>query len=124
MTVDQEAGDFARLHKAFTFHFGVAVTLAWMTSVYAAMFAPWVRNIRPLLNPADAGRVESTWSFLFSMPVILAIAWVMVAFGGSVLRQFRVFKNQTLEFAIAGAVAFVLLYVSIDRAIAALLLAY
>ena len=124
MTADQDAGEFARLHKAFTFHFGVAVTLAWLTSLYAAIFAPWVRNIRPLLNPADVGRVESTWSFLFSMPVILATAWVMVAFGGSLLRQFRMFKNQVLEFALAGAAAFVLFYVSIDRAIAALLLAY
>jgi hypothetical protein len=124
MTADQDAGEFARLHKAFTFHFGVAVALAWMTSLYAAMFAPWVRNIRPLLNPADVGRVESTWSFLFSMPVILVVAWVMVAFGGGVLRQFRVFKNLAMEFALAGAVAFVIFYVSIDRAIAALLLAY
>ena len=124
MTVDQEASDFARLHKAFTFHFGVAVALAWMTSLYAAIFAPWVRNIRPLLNPADVGRVESTWSFLFSMPIILATAWVMVAFGGSLLRQFRMFRNQALEFALAGTVAFGLFYVAIDRAIAALLLAY
>jgi hypothetical protein len=124
MTAEQDAGEFARLHRTFTFHFGVAVALAWMTALYAAMFAPWVRNIRPLLNPADVGRVESTWSFLFSMPVVLATAWVMVAFGGSLLRQFRMFKNQSLEFGLAGAVAFAMFYLSIDRAIAALLLAY
>jgi hypothetical protein len=124
MTADQDAGEFARLHKVFTFHFGVAVALAWMTSLYAAMFAPWVRNIRPLINPADVGRVESTWAFLFSMPLVLAAAWLMVAFGGPLLRQFRTFKNQVLEFALAGAVAFVMFYVAIDRAIAALLLAY
>ncbi len=124
MTVDDDAGEFTRLHKAFTFHFGVAVALAWTTSLYAAIFAPWVRNIRPLHNPADVGRVESTWSFLFSMPVVLIVAWAMVAFGGSLLRQFRMFKNQVVEFGLAGAVAFVLFYVSIDRAIAALLLAY
>jgi hypothetical protein len=46
----------------------------------------------------------------------------MAFFAGDLLREFRLLKNQTIEFAIAGAVAFGLFYVAIDRAVAALLL--
>ena len=119
---DDTADDFARLHKLFVFHLGVAVSLAWMTALYAAVYAPWVRNIRPLIDPASVGRVESTWSFLFGCPVILSIAWVMAFFAGDVLRRFRLLKNQGIEFAIAGVVAFVIFYMAIDRAVTALLL--
>lgn len=123
MSFRQEiADDFLRLHRMFTFHLGVAVSLSWMTSLYAALYAPWVRNIRPLIDPMSGGPAESTWSFLFAMPVVLSAAWLMVVFGRDVLRGTQLFRNQTVEFAIAGAVAFALFYVSIDRAVAAMLL--
>ncbi len=125
MTVNENTSDdFVRLHKTFCFHLGVAVALAWMTSIYAALYAPWVRNIRPLIDPASVGQVESTWAFLFGMPVVLTTAWVMVQFGGGVLRELRLFKNQAIEFGIAGAVAFTLFYLSIDRAVAAMRLGF
>ncbi len=95
-----------------------------MTSIYAALYAPWVRNIRPLIDPASVGQVESTWAFLFGMPVVLTTAWVMVQFGGGILRELRLFKNQAIEFGIAGAVAFTLFYLSIDRAVAAMRLGF
>ena len=124
MTFDDDAADgFARLHKLFTFHLGVAVGLAWMTALYAALYAPWVRNIRPLIDPTNLGRVESTWSFLFGMPTVLTIAWVMLFFGAEVLRRFRVFRNQVIEFGCAAVVAFAVFYLSIERAVAAILLA-
>ncbi len=119
---DETSDRYARLHKLFVFHLGVAVSLAWITALYAALYAPWVRNLRPLLDPTNLGKVESTWSFLFGMPMVLTVAWVMVFFAGDLLREFRVLKNQTMEFAIAGAVAFGLFYIAIDRAVAALLL--
>ena len=119
---DESSDRYAQLHKLFVFHLGVAVSLAWITALYAALYAPWVRNIRPLLDPANLTRVESTWSFLFGMPIVLTIAWVMAFFAGDMLRNFRLLKNQTAEFAIAGAVAFGLFYVAIDRAVSALLL--
>ena len=122
MNFDETSDRYARLHKLFVFHLGVAVSLAWITALYAALYAPWVRNIRPLLDPTNLGKVESTWSFLFGMPMVLTVAWVMVFFAGDLLRDFRLLKNQTMEFAIAGAVAFGLFYIAIDRAVTALLL--
>ena len=122
MSFEETSDNYSRLHKLFVFHLGVAVSLAWMTALYAALYAPWVRNIRPLLDPTNLGRVESTWSFLFAMPVVLTAAWAMAYFGGELLRNFRLLKNQTIEFAVAGVVAFVLFYMSVDRAVAALLL--
>ena len=53
MSFDDEADDYARLHRLFTFHLGIAVSLSWMTSLYAAIYAPWVRNIRPLIDPMN-----------------------------------------------------------------------
>jgi hypothetical protein len=120
---DETADGFTRLHKAFVFHLGVAASLAWMTALYAALHAPWVRNIRPLIDPSQAGRVESTLSFLFGFPVILTVAWVMVWAGRDMLRHFRLMKNQSVEFAVAAAVAFAIFYMAIDRAVAAILLA-
>ena len=122
MTFDDDSGEFNRLHSLFTFHLGVAVGLSWLTSLYASLYAPWVRNIRPLLDPANVGKVESTWSFLFGMPTVLTIAWAIAFFAGDLLREFRLLKSQRVEFALAGAVAFGLFYVAIDRAVAALLL--
>ena len=119
---DETSDRYARLHKLFVFHLGVAVSLAWITALYAALYAPWVRNIRPLLDPSNLGRAESTWSFLFGMPTVLTVAWGIAFFAGDMLRDFRLLKNQSVEFAIAGAVAFGLFYIAIDRAVAALLL--
>jgi len=122
MSFDDEADDFVRLHRLFTFHLGVAVSLAWMTSLYAAIYAPWVRNIRPLIDPRSVGPVESTWSFLFAMPVILTAAWLVSIFARNLLRERRMLKNQADEFGIAAVVAFAMFYVSIDRAVTAMLL--
>jgi hypothetical protein len=118
---DESAEDFLRLHKIFTFHLGIAVSLAWMTSLYASIYAPWVRNIRALIDPSESGQVESTWSFLFCMPVVLTVAWLLTIFGRDILREVRMLKNQIVEFGIAGAVAFGLFYISIDRAVTAML---
>lgn len=122
MDFDHEFGDFSRLHNLFTFHLGIAVTLAWLTSLYAAFYAPWVRNIRPLIDPTNVGTVESTWSYLFIFPVVLTTAWLISIFGQNVFAQFRLLKNQAIEFGIAAAVAFAMFYLSIDRAVAAMLL--
>ena len=122
MYFDETADEFSRLHRLFVFHVGVAVGLAWMTALYAAVYAPWVRNIRPLIDPLNLGRVESTGAFLFGLPVLLTVAWAVAIVGRDLFRQFRMMRSQTAEFGVAGAAAFVLFYLSIDRAIAALLL--
>ena len=122
MDFDDDSGEFGRLHNLFTFHLGIAVTLSWLTSLYASIYAPWVRNIRPLIDPTNVGTVESTWSYLFIFPVVLTTAWLISIFGQNLFAQFRIFKNQIIEFAIAAAVAFGMFYLSIDRAVAAMLL--
>ena len=121
MTFDDARDDFSRLHRLFTFHFGVAVGLSWMTTLYAACYAPWVRNIRPLIDPAGGlDRVESTWSFLFAMPVVMTLAWIGLYFGREMLRRSQTLSNAALEFAAAAVVAFGVFTLSIDRAVAAL----
>jgi hypothetical protein len=122
MDFDDDSGEFSRLHNLFTFHLGIAVSLAWLTSLYAAFYAPWVRNIRPLIDPANVGPVESTWSYLFIFPVVLTAAWLISIFGQNLFAQFRIFKNQIIEFAFAALVAFGMFYLSIDRAVAAMLI--
>jgi hypothetical protein len=122
MDFEDDSGEFSRLHNLFTFHLGIAVTLSWLTSLYAAFYAPWVRNIRPLIDPTNVGTVESTWSYLFIFPVVLTTAWLISIFGQSLFSQFRILKNQAVEFAIAAIVAFAMFYLSIDRAVAAMLI--
>ncbi len=122
MDFDSDSGEFSRLHNLFTFHLGIAVALSWLTSLYAAVYAPWVRNIRPLIDPANVGPVESTWSYLFIFPVVLTTAWLISIFGQNLFAQFRLLKNQAVEFAIAAVVAFAMFYLSIDRAVAAMLI--
>ena len=122
MDFEDDSGEFGRLHNLFTFHLGIAVTLAWLTSLYAALYAPWVRNIRPLIDPANVGPVESTWSYLFIFPVVLTTAWLISIFGQNLFAQFRIFRNQIIEFAFAALVAFGMFYLSIDRAVAAMLI--
>src|SRR5829696_6808733 len=101
MDFDDDSGEFSRLHSLFTFHLGIAVTLSWLTSLYASLYAPWVRNIRPLIDPSYSGHVESTWSFLFIFPVVLTFAWISAFYGRSLMLKLRMLKNQTLEFAVA-----------------------
>jgi hypothetical protein len=122
MDFDDDSGEFSRLHNLFTFHLGIAVTLSWLTSLYAALYAPWVRNIRPLIDPTNVGTVESTWSYLFIFPVVLTTAWLISVFGQNLFARFRVMRSQAAEFAIAALVAFAMFYLSIDRAVAAMLI--
>ena len=122
MTLDDDSGQFSKFHGLFTFHLGIAVALAWVTSLSASFYAPWVRNIRPLLDPNYSGQVESTWSFLFIFPTVLTAAWLLSVLGQDALRQFQVLKSQAVEFGVAALVAFVLFYLSIDRAVAAFVL--
>ena len=122
MDFDDDSGEFSRLHNLFTFHLGIAVTLSWLTSLYAALYAPWVRNIRPLIDPDHVGTVESTWSYLFIFPVVLTAAWLISVFGQNLFARFRIMKSQAAEFAIAALVAFGMFYLSIDRAVAAMLI--
>ena len=119
---DDSVDQFTRLHRAFIFHLGVAVGLAWMTALYASFYAPWVRNIRPLIDPMNVGRIESTGAFLFGMPIVLTVAWIVAYAGRDMLRHLRVMKSQVLEFGVAGAFAFVIFYLAIERAVTALLL--
>ncbi|WP_457092091.1 hypothetical protein [Microvirga sp. P5_D2] len=122
MDLENDTGEFSRLHNLFTYHLGIAVMLSWVTSLYAAFYAPWVRNIRPLLDPTNVGHVESTWSYLFILPVVLTAAWLISIFGQNIFAQFRLMKNQAIEFGVAAMVAFGVFYLSIDRAVAAMLL--
>ena len=122
MDFDDDSGEFSRLHNLFTFHLGIAVTLSWLTSLYAALYAPWVRNIRPLIDPDHVGTVESTWSYLFIFPVVLTAAWLISVFGQNLFARFRIMKSQAAEFAVAALVAFAMFYLSIDRAVAAMLI--
>ena len=55
MTLNDDAGQFSKFHSLFVFHLGIAVALAWLTSFSASFYAPWVRNIRPLLDPNYSG---------------------------------------------------------------------
>ena len=79
------------------------------------------------LPPGEGGgegarQVESTWSFLFALPVVLTAAWLMTIFGRDLLREVRMLRNVAVEFGIAAVIAFAIFYLSIDRAVTALLL--
>ena len=110
------------MHRLFTFHLGIAVSLAWMTSLYAALYAPWVRNIRPSRSAQRRSGGEHLVLSVFAMPWVLTTAWLITIFGRDLLRELRMLKNQTVEFGIAAVVAFALFYLSIDRAVTAMLL--
>ena len=121
MIANQARDDFSRLHRAFSFHLGVATALAWLTALYAAAYAPWVRNIRALIDPmAGLDRIESTFSYLFAMPAVLALAWISIVAGRESLRRAQTLPNVAVEFAAAAVVAFGVFYLAIDRAVAAL----
>ncbi|MGC5780409.1 hypothetical protein [Methylobacterium sp. NFXW15] len=113
--------DFSRLHKAFAFHLGMATALSWVTALYVAAYAPWVRNIRALIDPTGGlDRVESTVSYLFAMPAVLALAWISIVVGRESLRRAQTLSNVAVEFAAAAVVAFGVFYLSIDRAVTVL----
>lgn len=118
---ETSSDEFARLHRIFVEHMTIALGLVWATAIYAALHAPWVRNIRGLIDPL--GRPESTASFIFGLPVLMSVAWVFCAAGGEVMRRSRLLKNQSIEFATAGLVVFVVFCMSLDRAVTAVLLA-
>jgi hypothetical protein len=112
---------FTRLHRAFVEHFGYAVIFAWSTAVFAAWHAPWVHNIRGLIDPAS--RIESTASYLFALPMVMTLALAVVAWGGETIRQAQLFKNQAWEFGFAGLIGFAVFCMAINRAVTAFLLA-
>ena len=114
---DGAPDDFARLHRIFVEHFGLAAIFAWSASIFAAFHAPWVHNLRGLIDPT--GRVESTASYLFALPIAMTLGLAVVAFAGDTLRRSQLFRNQTLEFAFAGVVAFVVFCAAIMRAVTA-----
>jgi len=114
--------EFTRLHALFVFHFGIAVSLTWISALYAAWHAPWVRNVRALIDPSPSAQIESTGAFLFGLPLLMTFAWLSVAFGGGLLRRMQTIKNQSAEFALAGAAAFAVFYMAIERAVTVTLL--
>lgn len=114
--------EFERLHRLFVEHLGIALALAWMTAAVAAVQAPWTRNIRGLIDPL--GRPESTWSFLFALPIVMTIAWLAALFGADLMRRSQVFRNQLIEFGLAGLVAFAIFCLAISRAVTAISLAH
>lgn len=123
MSFEKRAVDeFTRLHRMFVFHLGCAVTLSWVAAIYAASQGPWVRNIRALIDPTRPFHTESTWSFVFGLPMILTIGWISVFFGADVLRRIRTLRSQSAEFALAGGAAFMVFYMAIDRAVTVVLL--
>lgn len=120
---DRSAAEFLRLHKAFVLHFGAATVLAWLTSIYASLQAPWVRNLAFLIDPSTY-KVESTWAYLFSFPLLMTVAWLTVLLARDLLFATRLRSHLIAEFAVAGAVAFLMFYLAVDRAVAALRLAF
>ena len=109
--------EFTRLHRIFVQHLALAVGFAWAASLYAAVYAPWVRNIRGLIDPL--GRTESTASYLFALPALMAVAWICAALGGEAFRRSQVFKSQNVEFGLAGLVAFAVFCMAVYRAVTA-----
>ena len=113
---------FGRLHGLFVKHFGMAVLFAWGFAAYAATQAPWTRNIRGLLDPA--ARPESTAAFLFGLPVLLTVAWFTAYVGGDVFRRTALVRHPAIEFAFAGLAVLLVFALSIQRGVAAILLAH
>lgn len=109
--------EFARLHRLFVEHVAFAVLIAWAAAVTAAAYAPWLHNIRALIDPT--GRAESTGSFLFALPTILTLGWISVACGGDLMRRSTMLRSHAAEFAVAGAVAFAVFCLAIHRVVVA-----
>lgn len=112
--------EFMRLHRMFVEHLGYAVGLSWLAAATAAAHAPWLRNIRGLIDPAS--RAESTASFLFALPILLTLGWAVAVFCADAMRRSQVLKSASAEFALAGCAAFAVFCMAIDRAVTAFLL--
>lgn len=106
--------EFLRLHRLMLTHLSIATTLAWALALYAGLRAPWVNDIIFIIDPAS-GRSMATGPYLFTLPLILLIALCVVYFGRESLYRLRLLRNQTLEFALAGAIFFTLFVMSVDR---------
>lgn len=118
----QEAPDaFGRLHGLFVRHFGFAVVFAFGFSAFAATQAPWTRNLRGLIDPA--ARPESTAAFLFGLPLLLAVGWFTAFVGGDVFRRTAMMRHPAVEFAVAGLAVLIVFALSIQRGVAAILVA-
>ena len=111
---------FARLHRLFVQHLATAVGTLWVATAAIALYVPWLRNIRGLIDPA--ARVESTASFLLALPLVLTLAWVSVACGGDLMRRTTVLRNCAVEFGLAGGVAFAVFCMAVYRLAVALTL--
>jgi hypothetical protein len=109
--------EFSRLHRMFVEHLGLSVGFAWAASLYAANYAPWVRNFRGLIDPL--GRPESTASYLFAIPALMTVAWICAALGANVFRRSQLLKSQSAEFGVAGLVAFAMFCLAVYRAVTA-----
>lgn len=111
---------FDRLHQVFVEHYGIALSFVWAITIVAATQAPWTRNLRGLIDPTS--RPESTLSFLFGIPTLMTLGWLVLLFGSQALRRGRLFRNESLEFGVAGALAFALFCLAISRAVTVLTL--
>lgn len=112
---------FDRLHGQFVRHFGMAVILAWAFAAFAVTQAPWTRNLRGLIDPAS--RPESTLAFLFGLPLLLAVGWFTAYIGGDVFRRTALVRHPAIEFAVAGLAVLIVFALSIQRGVAAILVA-
>ena len=118
----QEAPDaFGRLHGLFVRHFGFAVLFSFGFAGFAATQAPWTRNLRGLIDPA--ARPESTAAFLFGLPLLLAIGWLTALVGVDLFRRTTMVRHPAIEFAVAGVAVLIVFALSIQRGVAAILVA-
>ena len=115
------ADEFTRLHRLFVEHLGYGVSLVWAIALVGAAQAPWLRNIRGLIDPA--GRPESTLSFLFTRPAAMGLAWLCAAFGADLLRRTTVAKRLEIEFGVAALVALAIGCMAVGRVLTAVSLA-
>ena len=112
---------FERLHGQFVRHFGMAVIFAWGFAAFAVTQAPWTRNLRGLIDPTS--RPESTVAFLFGLPLLLAVGWFTAYIGGDVFRRTALVRHPAIEFAVAGLAVLIVFALSIQRGVAAILVA-
>lgn len=113
------ASEFTRLHRKLVTHLAVVTALAWGVALYAALQAPWVANIMPLIDPQSRHAV-GTGAYLFTAPTLLLVALGISYFGRELLFQLRLLRNRMSELALAGAISITLFALSADRAVNAL----
>lgn len=113
--------EFTRLHALFVRHFGMAVLFAWAFALAAVTQAPWIRNLRGLIDPA--GRPQGTAAFLFGLPVLLSVGWFTAYIGGDVFRRTALLRQPAIEFGVAAFAVFIVFALSIQRGVAAMVVA-